>query len=64
MRLFQDGKGMTAKREYDEGGGRLVCIDKFRTDEEKKEQKRLNSAACRAPEEPAGNVSRAAPPIL
>ena len=55
---------MTAKREYDEGGGRLVCIDKFRTDEEKKEQKRLNSAACRAPEEPAGNVSRAAPPIL
>ena len=36
-----------AKRGYHEKSGRRVRIDKIHTDEDKKEQKRLNSAAWR-----------------
>ena len=41
-----------APREYHEKTGRLVRKDKFRTEEEKKEQKKLNSVAWRKKNRP------------
>ena len=45
-------KMQIAKREYHEKTGRLVRKDKFRTEEEKKEQKKLNSVAWRKKNRP------------
>ena len=53
-----------APREYHEKSGRRVRNDKFRTEEEKKEQKKLNSAAWPAPKKPKAKVSNAALPTL
>ena len=40
-------KGWTAKREYHDKSGRLVRIDKFRTDEDEKEKARVASVEWR-----------------